>query len=445
MSKANKHVNAINLSMILCTVMLLSIGIVLSLLSGSGVVMAVGIAATVVAAGVVLFCFMWTKKLVDEKIHWYVDMLDAIPFPLSVTDNNMIWTFVNKPVEGMLGKKREDLIGKHCSNWGAGICKTSNCGIDCLRRNTPQTTFDQFGMHFQVDTAYLRDTKGNKCGHIEVVQDITKLNSMARMQGLFAQIDQITDTLEHNASNLSGNSQTLAQGATEQAGAVEQLTKSVAEVSKRVKDNAENTAKANEMAITETKSIDSSNEKMQQLMEAMNGIQGKSAEISKIIKTIQDIAFQTNMLALNASVEAARAGAAGRGFAVVADEVRNLAGKSAQAASNTTKLIEDSVKSIDDGVRLAQITAEELHGVVENVKTTTNIISEISNATQIESEFLDSVSAALDQIYTVVQVNSANSEQSAAASIELSEQAALLKQLLDGFRNNEQQLRARLN
>ncbi len=114
-----------------------------------------------------------TLNMVVDKIYWYEQLLDSIPWPLSVTDKDMNWTFVNRPVEEMLKKKRSELLGKPCSNWGANICKTKNCGIECLRSSKPRTLFEQQGMNFQVDTSYIKDINGNTIGHIEVVQDVT--------------------------------------------------------------------------------------------------------------------------------------------------------------------------------------------------------------------------------------------------------------------------------
>ena len=115
------------------------------------------------------------QKIIDleNKVYLYEQILDSLPWPLSVTDMKMNWLFINKPVEGMLGVKRADMLGKHCSNWGAGICKTSNCGIECLRANKPRTFFEQQNMNFQVDISYIKDQKGENIGHIEIVQDVT--------------------------------------------------------------------------------------------------------------------------------------------------------------------------------------------------------------------------------------------------------------------------------
>ena len=247
-------------------------------------------------------------------------------------------------------------------------------------------------------------------------------------------IDQSAEQVASGSGQVAQGAQALAQGATEQASSVQQLAASINTISDQIKENAENADAANKLANDVGDQITASNQQMQEMIKAMNDISNSSNEIGKIIKTIEDIAFQTNILALNAAVEAARAGEAGKGFAVVADEVRNLASKSAEAASNTTALIESSIQAVNTGTKLADDTAKSLLGVVEGAGVVVENIEKITNASEQQAMAIEQVTLGVDQISTVVQTNSATAEESAAASEELSGQAAMLKELVGRFK-----------
>lgn len=248
------------------------------------------------------------------------------------------------------------------------------------------------------------------------------------------QISESSAQVASGSDQVSSGAQALSQGATEQASSVEELAATINEISEKVRQNAEYARQANQMAGSVGSEMQESNQKMQEMIHAMNAISSCSDEISKIIKTIEDIAFQTNILALNAAVEAARAGSAGKGFAVVADEVRNLAGKSAEASKNTSALIENSLRAVENGTLIADETAESLLQTVKGVEEVAGIISQISEASSNQADAISQITMGIDQISSVVQTNSATAEESAAASEELSSQSQLMKDLVGRFR-----------
>ena len=265
-------------------------------------------------------------------------------------------------------------------------------------------------------------------GILEAMRGIKKsLNETLR------QINQSADQVASGSEQVSSGAQALSQGATEQASSIEELAATINEISEQVKSNAENAMDVSAKAVQTGRQMAESNGQMQEMIAAMEEISNSSNEIGKIIKTIEDIAFQTNILALNAAVEAARAGSAGKGFAVVADEVRNLASKSADASKSTAALIEASLKTVENGTRIAGQTADFMTEVVEGTKVLTETIDKISEASNAQAASINQVTQGVDQISSVVQTNSATAEESAAASEELSGQAQILKRLVGRF------------
>lgn len=231
-----------------------------------------------------------------------------------------------------------------------------------------------------------------------------------------------------HAEQLSGGAQALAQGATDQASAVEELYATVDEISRSASKNVEAVGNARHSAGLTSEQVTLSSEQMEKMVAAMGDIAEASQQISKIIATIEDIASQTNLLALNAAVEAARAGEAGKGFAVVASEVRVLASKSAEAVKATKSLIENSVSATDRGSHIVTEVSESLKQVQALVMETDKSISSITEAINQEADALSQVSIGIGQISSVVQTNSASSEESAAVSTELFEQVNLLEE-----------------
>ena len=494
-----------------------------------------------------------TLDTVVDKIFWYEALLDSIPMPISVTDGEMNWTFINRPVEQLLQVQREEVLGKHCSTWNANICKTEHCGIAGLRRNRLQTVFAQAGMEFQVDTSYILNRNGERVGHIEIVQDITarqktadyQKREVARLagnlknlsrgdlsfdlaigeadkytaevhenfsiiaanlvevqrvvgalvadavmlsqaavegklatradatkhQGDFRKIVQgVNETLDavikpvqegssvlavmatgdltvrmrgeyqgdlqlikesinkvggslmdalrkvseavsataSASSQISSSTEEMAAGAQEQtsqagevASAVEEMTKTILENSKNASVAAETAKLARVSAEQGGKVVDDTVNGMKRIASVVNKSAetvkelGKSSDqIGEIISVIDDIADQTNLLALNAAIEAARAGEQGRGFAVVADEVRKLAERTTKATkeiagmikkiqSDTTGAVqsmEEGTQEVERGIELADRAGTSLKEIVGVSQKVTDMVTQIAAA-----------------------------------------------------------------
>jgi methyl-accepting chemotaxis protein len=238
--------------------------------------------------------------------------------------------------------------------------------------------------------------------------------------------EQITSA----SAQVATSSQSLAQGASEQAASLEETSASSEEITSMTRKNSENSSSAADLMNTVDKHVHDGNRTLEQMVVSMSEINASSDKISKIIKVIDEIAFQTNILALNAAVEAARAGEAGMGFAVVADEVRNLAQRSAQAAKDTTTLIQESIaKSNDGSTRLQQVT-EVIRAITESSSKVKILVDEVKLGSQEQSHGVEQISKAIQQMDLVTQSTAASAEESASASQELSAQAQAMNQVV---------------
>jgi hypothetical protein len=255
--------------------------------------------------------------------------------------------------------------------------------------------------------------------------------------------EQVGTASEH----ISTASQSLAEATTEQASSLEETSSALEQMASMTKQNAENAKLANQMASSARGAADKGTGAMDGMAKAIGEIKHSSDETAKIIKVIDEIAFQTNLLALNAAVEAARAGEAGKGFAVVAEEVRNLAQRSAEAAKNTSALIEGSQKNAENGVKATEEFVVILKEIADSVKKVTDLIAEVSAASTEQAQGIDQVNMAISQMNQVTQQNAANAEESSSASEELAAQAqqmqaivVQLRAVVDGAKSGGNQM-----
>ncbi|MBU3917839.1 CHASE3 domain-containing protein [bacterium] len=258
-------------------------------------------------------------------------------------------------------------------------------------------------------------------------------NALRMMSQTIAEVKRVIEQVTIGVNELNVSSQSLAEGTSQQAASLEEISSTIVEVGTQAKTNNDNASQAQQLSSDTRITTQKGNLQMETMLGSMREINSTSKEVAKIIKVIDGIAFQTNLLALNAAVEAARAGKYGKGFAVVAEEVRNLAARSAEAAKNTSNLIDKSIKEVAKGVNNADQTASHLTDITKGVDKINDFVGEISSASKEQSLGLAEVNKGLTQVNNIIQQNSSISEQTASAAQELTAQADQLRRLIGQF------------
>lgn len=313
------------------------------------------------------------------------------------------------------------------------IAQTIHHLCDCLRK-----TIDDIGriLSEMADGNIAVDVVKNEAyyiGDFKVLAESLK-SIRTHLTDVMHDITHVANQVDSSANQVSAGAQTLSQGTIQQKISINGLVANITDITAQIQNSAIRCSSASELVDKAANYAVEADTKMEQLITATRNIDHSSTQIGGIIKTIEDIAFQTNILALNASVEAARAGAAGKGFSVVSDEVRNLAGKSAEAANNTSVLINRSIHDVKTGTESTNLAISAMQAINECIQSIKVLMDEIALASVQQSEMIVSVENRIKEVSKVIQENSTATEESAATSTELSNQARALNQLISQFR-----------
>ena len=409
----------------------------------------------------------------EERAYWYESILNTVPYGISVTDMDMRWTFCNTAaLRSMQKTDMQQVLGQHCSAKNGSTCNTPNCGIERLRRGEHECLNVLSNGHaMRVHLEFLKNRAGENIGHVELSQDVTEELSLKREAGISSrkarmdtveQLKDVVDKLNALTSTLSGEVNKVRQDAehasarlAETSAAMEEMNSTVLEVAK----NAEDAAQASDSVQKEANhgmeimnntvnGMKNVQQRSMSIKDDMEHLDGQARAIGAVLTIIRDIADQTNLLALNAAIEAARAGEAGRGFAVVADEVRKLAEKTMSA----TKEVEDSIGAVQAGTRRNTDTVEAAVGDIEKVaemaQTSGQALAQIQSLAGDSSRQVQAIAAAATQqsaaseeiARAISEVNVlggtiSESMITASGTVEmLAEQAHTIQSVLEGIR-----------
>ncbi len=415
-------------------------------------------------------------KAAQDREHWYTGILDSLPWAIAVTDMDMNWTFCNTAsLKSMNKSHMGEILGRHCSAKNGNICNTPNCGIEQLRKgNNRVINHMPNGKVMQIILAFIEDANGKRIGHVEVGEDITeriqleekskraaeeaRAAMVSQLEGVVLAIDQGAESLNAALDDVRNQAHEAAARLSEAATAMNEMNSTVLEVA----SNAEGAADAassvqnqahegNSLVLRTIDSLRTLKTLSVSLKTDMEGLDKQAKDIGTVLTLIRDIADQTNLLALNAAIEAARAGEAGRGFAVVADEVRKLAEKTMSA----TRDVESAIEAIQEGTYKSSSTMDNAVSAIEATshvgEESGNALEKISHLAEDSSVRVSAIaaaateqSAASDEINrSIAEVNHLSAEiarvmgESVEQTAQMVREAHVLTDILEGMRKDK--------
>jgi len=386
-------------------------------------------------------------RYISEKIAWYEHILDAVPHPISVTDMDKKWTFVNKSVEKCLNLVRTDAIGRPCSDSESTICAPGKCVLDRLAQGERRTFFNQKGMNLLLSCQYIYNKNDEKIGHVEVVQNITELikkeqeeerllreieKKVKVEEKLIEDIKKIENSLVEITDSAVQQTGELTKRSLETAAEIEKIYSLLGEITQKTKDNANRADSSVKLTHEIEEGVKKVSKQMNQLTQAMNAISKSNQDINKVIALIENIAGLTDLLSINASIEAANAGVHGRGFAIIAEEVSKLASQSSDSLKETVALLEESTEKSLLGKNIAKEVLLSMQEIISEIVKNTELAKEIFDDCNEQERSIVAINDEIGQIHEKTKENTAATEKLAEANGKIDTSCKYLKQLVGG-------------